>query len=111
MNKVTLLGRLTTDIEVRTYGRGKDKGCYTNFCVAVNRPKKKGEEESECDFIYCVSFGKTAEFLEEYTRKGARVLVEGTLQVNNYEDKNGDSRTSTNVLVNNVELIDFTDKK
>ena len=111
MNKVILLGRLTKDIEVSTYGRGKDKGCYTNFCVAVNRPKKKGEKESECDFIYCVTFGKTADFLEEYARKGSRLLVEGTLQVDNYEDKNGDSRTSTKVLVNNVELIDFSDKK
>lgn len=111
MNKVTLLGNLTKDIEVSTYGRGKDKGCYTNYCVAVNRPKKKGEKESKCDFIYCVTFGKTAEFLEEYARKGARVLVEGTLQVDNYVDKNGVNRTSTNVLVNNVELIDFSDKK
>ena len=111
MNKVTLLGRLTKDIELSTYGKGKNKGCYTNYCVAVNRPKKKGEEESECDFIYCVSFGKTAEFLEEYARKGARVLVEGTLQVDNYENKNGEYRTSTKVLVNNVELIDFPDKK
>lgn len=111
MNKVTLLGRLTKDIEVSTYGKGKDKGCYTNYCVAVNRPKKKGEKESECDFIYCVSFGKTAEFLEEYARKGARVLVEGTLQVENYEDrKTGDRRTSTKVIVNNVELIDFPEK-
>ena len=109
MNKVTLLGRLTKDIDLSTYGRGKDKGCYTNYCVAVNRPKKNGEEES--DFIYCVSFGKTAEFLEKYARKGARVLVEGTLQVDNYKDKNGDYRTSTKVLVNNVELIDFPDKK
>ena len=111
MNKVILLGRLTKDIEVSTYGRGKDKGCYTNFCVAVNRQKKKGEKESECDFIYCVAFGKTAEFLEEYARKGARVLVEGMLQVDKYEDKNGDARTSIKVLVNNVELIDFQDKK
>lgn len=111
MNEIVLFGRLTKDIEVSTYGRGKDKGCYTNFCVAVNRPKKKGEKESECDFIYCVAFGKTADFLEEYARKGARVLVDGTLQVNNYEDKNGDTRTSTKVLVNNVELIDFPDKQ
>lgn len=107
MNKVTLLGRLTKDIGVSPYGRGKDKGCYTNYCVAVNRPKKKGEEESKCDFIYCVSFGKVAEFLEEYARKGARVLVEGTLQVDTYEDKNGDYRTSAKVFVNKVELIDF----
>ena len=111
MNKVVLLGRLTKDIEVSTYGRGKDKGCYTNFCVAVNRPKKKSEKESESDFIYCVAFGKTADFLEEYARKGARVLVEGTLQVDNYKDKNDDKRTSTKVLVNNVELIDFPDKQ
>ena len=111
MNKVTLLGRLTKDIEVSAYGRGKDTGCYTNYCVAVNRPKKKGEEDNECDFINCVSFGKTEEFLEDYARKGARVLVEGTLQVDAYEDKNGNYRTSTKVLVNKVELIDFADKK
>ena len=111
MNKVILLGRLTKDIEVSIYGRGKDKGCYTNFCVAVNRPKKKNEKESECDFIYCVAFGKTADFLEQYARKGSRVLVEGTLQVDNYEDKNGNSCKSTKVIANNVELIDFPDKQ
>ena len=111
MNKVILFGRLTKDIDLSFYGKGKDKGCYTNYCVAVNRPKKKGEEESECDFIYCASFGKTAEFLEEYARKGARVLVEGALQVDAYENKNGDYCTSTKVLVNKVELIDFSDKK
>lgn len=111
MNKVALLGRLTKNIEVNTYGKGKNKGCYTNYCVAVNRPKKKDEEESECDFIYCVSFGKTAEFLKEFARKGARVLVEGELQVEAYENKNGDYCTSTKVLVNKVELIDFLDNK
>ena len=111
MNRVILFGRLTKDIEVNTYGKGKNKGCYTNYCVAVNRPKKKGDEESECDFIYCVSFGKTAEFLEAYARKGARVLVEGALQVDSYENKNGDYCTSTKVLVNKVDLIDFIDKE
>ena len=110
MNKVTLLGRLTKDIELSTYGKGKNKGCYTNFCVAVNRPKKKGEKESECDFIYCVAFGKTAEFLEDYGRKGARILVDGTLQIEQYEDKDGNDCTSFTILVHNTELIDWPEK-
>ena len=50
MNKVTLIGRLTAEVETKTYGKGKNKGTYANFCVACPRPKKKDEDEVT-DFI------------------------------------------------------------
>lgn len=110
MNKVTLIGRLTDDVEAKTYGKGKSKGTYANFCVACPRPKKK-DEEGETDFIYCSAFGKVADFLEEYSKKGGRVAIDGTLQQSTYTDKDGERRTSYQVLVNRAEVIDWADKE
>ena len=72
MNKVTLIGRLTSEVETKTYGKGKNKGTYANFCVACPRPKKKGEDEVT-DFIYCNAFNNIADFLEDYSKKGGRI--------------------------------------
>lgn len=110
MNKVVLIGRLTAEVETETYGKGKSKGTYANFCVACPRPKKKDEDE-ETDFIYCSAFNKVADFLEEYSKKGGRVAIDGTLQQSTYTDKDGKKRTSYQVLVNRAEVIDWADKE
>jgi len=109
MNKVTLIGRLTSDVETKTYGKGRDKGTYTNFCLACPRSKKKDEEEV-ADFIYCSAFNHIADFLEEYGKKGGRIAIDGTLQQSTYTNKDGEQRTSYNVLVNRVEIIDWANK-
>lgn len=109
MNKVTLIGRLTSEVETKTYGKGKGKGSYANFCVACPRPKKK-DEDGVTDFIYCNAFNNIADFLEECSRKGGRIAIDGTLQQSTYTNKDGEQRTSYQVLVNRVEVIDWADK-
>ena len=104
MNSVTLMGRLVRDPEV-TYSK---ELAITKFCVAVDRPMRKKAEggSKETDFINCTCFGKSAEVVGNYFHKGSRILVEGRLQVSSYTDKNGNKRTSTDVIVNNFYFVD-----
>ncbi len=92
-----LSGRLTKDPEIKN-GNGKK---YGRFTLAVSRPFKK----DETDFVNCVSFGKTAELIGEYVRKGHRLSVVGRLQQNNYE-VNGEKRTSYDVIVDSMEFLE-----
>lgn len=98
MNLVVLTGRLTRDPELKFGQSGK---AYSRFSLAVDRPFQKGE----ADFINCVAFGKTAELIGEYLRKGRKVGVNGRLQMNRYE-ANGEKRTSYDVLVENIEFLE-----
>lgn len=98
MNSVILIGRLTRDPELKFGQSGK---AYSRFSLAVDRPFQKGET----DFINCVAFGKTAELIGEYLRKGSKVGVQGSLQMNRYE-MNGEKRTSYDVIVNQVEFLE-----
>ncbi|MCJ8341988.1 MAG: single-stranded DNA-binding protein [Cetobacterium sp.] len=98
MNLVVLIGRLTRDPELKFGQSGK---AYSRFSLAVDRPFQKGE----ADFINCVAFGKTAELIGEYLRKGKKVAVNGRLQMNRFE-MNGEKRTSYDVLVENIEFVE-----
>lgn len=98
MNLIILTGRLTRDPELKFGQSGK---AYSKFSLAVTNPFKK----DEADFINCVAFGKTAELIGEYLRKGSKAAVNGRLQMNRYE-VNGEKRTSYDVLVENVEFLD-----
>lgn len=98
MNLVVLTGRLTRDPELKFGQSGK---AYSRFSLAVDRPFQKGE----ADFINCVAFGKTAELIGEYLRKGRKVGVQGRIQMNRYE-VNGEKRTSYDVLVDTVEFLE-----
>lgn len=98
MNLVILTGRLTRDPELKFGQSGK---AYSRFSLAVDRPMQKGE----ADFINCVAFGKTAELIGEYLRKGRKVGVQGRIQMNRYE-VNGEKRTSYDVLVDTIEFLE-----
>ena len=98
MNIIILTGRLTRDPELKTGQSGK---AYARFTLAVERPMQK----DEADFINCVAFGKTAELIGEYLRKGRKVGVQGRIQMNRYE-MNGEKRTSYDVLVDTVEFLE-----
>ena len=102
MNNVNLIGRLTADPEIRT-ANNKDKTQIANFTLAIDRV---GGEEA--DFIRCVAFGRAAEFVEDYFTKGQRVGVTGRIQTGSYEDKDGNKRYTTDVI---VEHMDFADGK
>lgn len=98
INTIVLTGRLTKDPELKSGQSGK---AYARFNLAVNRPMQK----DETDFINCVAFGKTAELIGEYLRKGRKVGVVGRLQMGRYE-VNGEKRTSYDVIVETLEFLE-----
>lgn len=102
MNKVVLVGRLTKDIELR----GDDDSAVARFTVAVNRPfKNKKTGDYDADFVGCVAFGKTAEFIEKWFGKGDSIGVAGWIQTGSYENKKGDTVYTTDVRVETAEFV------
>ena len=102
MNKWIGMGRLTRDPEVRYSQSGS---AVANFSVAIDRRYKR-DGETTADFFNCTAFGKTGEFVEKYLRKGVKVVIEGELQNNNYEDKNGTKHYSVQIIVNQIEFAE-----
>lgn len=101
MNKFIAMGRLTRDPETRIYG---DNKTLASFSLAVDRRFKRDGEDT-ADFFNCTAFGKTAEVIERYMKKGTKVLIEGEMQNNNYE-KDGVKHYGMRVLVNNIEFAE-----
>lgn len=106
MNKVILMGRLTRDPEVR-YSHGEHATAVARFSLAVDRRFKK-DNEPAADFINCVAFGKTGEFVEKYARQGTKFVVEGRIQTGSYTNKDGQKVYTTDVV---VEQIEFAESK
>ena len=100
MNKVILLGRLTKDPDVR-YTQSTNT-MVTSFTLAVNRRFVKQGEERQADFINCVAWNKTAEFVSKYFRKGQQVGVIGRIQTRNYDDEQGVKHYITEVIAEEV---------
>lgn len=97
MNNVTIIGRITKDLELRTTNNEKS---VCEFTLAVNR---KGSEGT--DFITCVVWNKPAENLVKYQGKGSLIAVSGSLRVEKYQDKEDKTRYRTYVLVNSIEYL------
>lgn len=95
------MGRLTADPEVRDAGSSK----VVNFTIAVNRVPRNGQE-AETDFIDCVAWGVQAENIGKYFTKGDRIGVEGRIQVRSYEDKEGNKRRATEVVLEGFEFVE-----
>ena len=104
MNKVVLMGRLTADPEVR-YSQGEKATAIARFSLAVNRRFAKDGEQS-ADFINCVAFGKTGEFVEKYFRKGNRIALSGRIQTGSYTNKDGNKVYTTDIMVEEVEFCE-----
>lgn len=98
MNKVYIIGRLCADPELKMTNSGKS---VTTFTVAVNRQGQKPES----DFLDCVAWEKTAEFICKYFQKGSPLVIEGAIQTRTYEDKNGQKRKAVEINVKNVEFV------
>ena len=105
MNKVILMGRLTRDAEVR-YSQGDASTAVARFSLAVDRRFRRDGDDQSADFIGCVAFGKTGEFLERYGRKGTKFLVEGRIQTGSYTNKDGQRVYTTDVVVENLEFAE-----
>lgn len=101
MNKWIGMGRLTKDIELQTTKGGTE---YAKFSVAVNRKKDKNGD-IKADFVDCTAFGKTAAFVQNYFKKGDGIVVEGRLESDTYDAKDGTKRTKWGVTVENVWFV------
>ena len=101
MNNIQLIGRLTADPDRRTTQSGIT---VTSFTLAVDRPHVK----ETTDFINCVAWRQTAEFVAQYFTKGRKMGVSGILTTRRYEDKDGNKRTAVEVV---VDQVDFCDSK
>lgn len=101
MNKAILMGRITKDPDVRSNG----DSTVTRFSLAVDRRFKKDNEQT-ADFIGCVAFGKTAEFVEKYCHKGTKLVVTGRIQTGNYTNKEGQKVYTTDVIVEECEFAE-----
>ncbi len=102
MNNVQLVGRLTRDPEVRYSDGGTS---VARFTVAVDRRFHK-EGQQDADFISCVAFGKTAEFIEKHFRKGMRIGLIGRIQTGSYTNQEGQKVYTTHVYTDNVEFVE-----
>ena len=102
MNSVQLVGRLTRDPEVKYTDGGTS---IARFSVAVDRRFSK-EGEQNADFINCISFGKTAEFIEKYFSKGMKIGLTGRIQTGSYKNKDGATVYTTDVIAENVEFVE-----
>ena len=101
MNSINICGRLTADPELKTTQSGVSVCAYN---LAVKRPKVK----DTTDFLTCVSWRQGAEYLAKYGHKGDMVAVSGVLTTRSYEDKNGNKRTSYEIVADTVELVGGT---
>lgn len=105
MNKVILMGRITRDAEIR-YTQGEKSTAIARFSLAVDRRFKKDNDEQNTDFISCIAFGKIAEFLEKFGRKGTKFVVDGRIQTGSYNNKDGQKVYTTDVVVENIEFAE-----
>lgn len=109
MNDCKFIGRITKDPEYRVTSSGSE---VVSFDLAVQRKYKNQNDEYESDFIRCVAFKKTAEFINNYARKGYLMAVAGEMRNNNYEDQNGVKHYGMQLIVNNVDSqVLFQSKK
>ena len=102
MNKVVLIGRLTKDPELR-YTQGGT--AVANFTLAVNRRFANQSGEREADFINCVAWQKTAEFVANYFKKGQQMAMEGRIQVSVYDGNDGQKRWKTEIIAEQIEFV------
>jgi len=100
LNHITIMGRLTRDVELRRTGSGI---AVASFTVAVDRDfGNRDGGERETDFIDCVAWRQTGEFVSKYFTKGSMIVVSGRLQIRNWNDKDGNKRRSAEVVADNV---------
>ena len=97
LNHITIMGRLTRDPELRRTGSGV---AVASFTVAVDRDFTKGEKET--DFIDCVAWRQSGEFVSKYFSKGSMIVVSGRLQIRKWTDKDGNKRSTAEVVADNV---------
>ena len=99
LNKTIVMGRLTADVVLR---RTQSGTAVASFTLAVDRDFKGQNGERETDFLNCVAWKGAAEFVSNYFQKGSLMVVSGRLQTRNFETQNGERRTATEIIAENV---------
>ncbi|MCC2087932.1 single-stranded DNA-binding protein [Mammaliicoccus sciuri] len=99
-NLCTFTGRITKDLNLKTSQTGKE---LLNFDLAVQRDYKNNDGEYDSDFISCIAFGKTAEFITNYAKKGYLMSVEGRMQNNNFTREDGTTNYGMQLIVKSVD--------
>lgn len=108
MNKVVLIGRVTKDLELKATERGTQ---YVQFDLAIDNGKDKEGNKRDADFINCVAWEKSAETLSVYVHKGHKLAVDGSIKVDKYQNKDGENRYKTYVLVKGFEFLESKPKE
>src|SRR5690625_2189213 len=104
INRVVLVGRITKDVDHRVTQSGVS---VVSFTLAVNRNFTNASGEREADFINCVTWRASADFMCNYVRKGNLLGIAGRIQTSNYEDNEGRTVDVTEVVADSVQLLDF----
>ena len=106
MNKVILMGRLTRDPDVR-YTQGDNPMCIARYTLAVDRRVSRNNQDGQtADFIGCVAFGKSGEFIEKYCKKGTKLCVTGRIQTGSYTNRDGQKIYTTDVVAEDQEFAE-----
>ena len=109
MNKVILIGRLTKDPNVSYSQSNGESRAIARYTLAVDRGFSRNNangDQPTADFISCVAFGKSGEFVEKYLRKGTKIAVTGRIQTGSYTNKEGQKVYTTDVVVENHEFVE-----
>lgn len=109
MNKVTLIGRLTKDVELRYTQTNNTAVAY--FSIAVNRKFVKTGEERQADFFNIIAWNKLAENISKYLFKGNQVAISGRLETRSWDDQNGQKHYVTEVIAEEVDFIESKNKQ
>ena len=108
MNKVIEIGRNTKEPELKFLAGNGTAIC--KFSIAVDRDYSKDKDKKEVDFFNCVAFGKTAEYVANYARKGKLIAVDGRLQTGNYTNKQNVKVYTTDIIANQVQILEWGEK-
>lgn len=103
LNKVVLGGRLTADVELKQTPSGVS---VCSFTLAINRRRTSNDEQQTADFISCVAWRSTAEFISKYFKKGSSICVCGNIQTRHWKDNDGNRHYATEVIVDEAMFVD-----
>lgn len=103
LNRVALVGRMTRDPELRQTGSGT---AFCKFGIANNRNyTANGERKEEVSFFNCTAWGRTAEVINQWCKKGKQVAIDGRLQQRSWEDKDGKRQSAVDIVVENLQML------
>ncbi len=106
MNKVTLIGRLTRDPDIRYSQNSEQPMAIARYTLAVDRRFRREGSDQTADFISCVAFGRQAEFAEKYLHQGTKIAVNGRIQTGSYTNREGQKVYTTDVVIEDHEFVE-----